>query len=68
MSIVQKLKQRNHLEKTDLDYITSSHIYHSLKPIKKLFDMNNVPFSLMYVLFSVVFSYSKFECANYRQK
>jgi hypothetical protein len=45
MSLVQKLKQRNQLEKTNLDYITSSHINHSLKPIKKLFDMNNIPFS-----------------------
>lgn len=45
LSLVQKLKQRNQLEKTDLDYITSSHINHTLKPIKKLFDMNNVPFS-----------------------
>ncbi len=45
MSLVQKLKQRNQLEKTNSDYITSSHINHTLKPIKKLFDMNNVPFS-----------------------
>lgn len=45
LALVQKLKQRNQLEKIHPDYITSSHINHSLKPIKKLFDMNNVPFS-----------------------
>ncbi len=45
ISLVQKLKQRNQLEKTNPDYITSSHINHSLKPVKKLFDMNNIAFS-----------------------
>ena len=45
ISLVQKLKERNQLPKTHSDYITSSHLNHSLKPIKKLFDMNNVPFS-----------------------
>lgn len=45
ISLVQKLKERNQLPKTHPDYITSAHLNHSLKPIKKLFDMNNVPFS-----------------------
>ena len=45
ISLVQKLKERNQLPKTHSDYITSAHLNHSLKPIKKLFDMNNVPFS-----------------------
>jgi len=45
LALVKKLKQRNQLPKNDPNYLTSSHINHTLKPIKKLFEMNGVPFT-----------------------
>ena len=45
LALVKKLKQRNQLPKNDPNSLTSSHINHTLKPIKKLFDMNDVPFT-----------------------
>ena len=45
LALVKKLKQKNQLAKNDSNYLTSSHINHTLKPIKKLFEMNGVPFT-----------------------
>lgn len=41
----EKLKERTKVSKTDSDYLNPSTFSNYFKPIKKLFDMNNVAFS-----------------------
>lgn len=43
MTLVGKLMERTQLPKTDADYIQSTHVDNSLKPLKKLFGMCGIP-------------------------
>jgi len=43
MTLVGKLMERTLLPKTDVDYIQSTHVDNSLKPLKKLFGMSGIP-------------------------